>query len=74
MIRTVAANINRNTGGCITLEEVSSVPGGNYVDVINDGAAQFKQLIFLMRQTFAAGCELLLLFSQIPDVMHGLAC
>ena len=38
MIRTAAANINANTGGCITLEEISSAPSGsNYVDVINDG-------------------------------------
>ena len=35
MIRTAAANFNTNTGGCITLEEVQSVPSGNYVDVVN---------------------------------------
>ena len=41
MIRTAAANINRSTGGCVTLEEVNSVPSGNYVDVVNDGEAHF---------------------------------
>ena len=40
MIRTGAANFNRSTGGCISLEEVQSVPSGNYVDVVNNGVAQ----------------------------------
>ena len=40
MIRTGAENFNRSTGGCVSLEEVQSVPSGNYVDVVNNGVAQ----------------------------------
>ena len=38
MIRTATANIERNTGGCVRLEEVTSAPIGNYVDVVNNDA------------------------------------
>ena len=34
-IRTGAKNINRNSGRCIVLNEVTS-PTDNYIDVIND--------------------------------------
>ena len=46
-IRIATANIERDTGGCVTLDEVSSAPGGNYVDVVNDGTgAKFNSSSF----------------------------
>ena len=48
-IRTATANIQRNTGGCITLNEVSSAPSGNYVDVINSGSGCWSYVGMLGR-------------------------
>ena len=48
-IRTGAANIERNTGGCVKLREVRGNPRGNYVDVMNyqnSGSQSNFQLIF----------------------------
>ena len=44
MIRTATANIERNTGGCVRLQEVTSAPSGNYVDVINSDSGCYSYI------------------------------